>query len=474
MRSCGPKKTNDPRACPRVLLSGQYRVIASAALNLFWLLVEAVDPVGEVVVEEVDDRAERPGDGVGHVDILDLVDDAHDDGDIRDPDHTPEQQHDDHRHESLARAAADRCDGMGVGEQAEEQRGRAHLPRAEGDDVRRGAEEGDELRREQIHRHADQLRDDDGGDDAEARTLLGAVMQTGTEILADKGRQRHGEARDGQESEALQLGIRAVGGHGDLAEGVDVGLHDDVGKADDRVLHAGGQAVADDLAEHFAVDAQLLRLQLIDRALFHQMDEAQHHAHGLRDRRGDGRGPHAPAEAADEQQIEHDIGQRRDDEVIERPLAVAKRVHDARAHVVHDDGQHAEEIILEIRDRVRQDLRRGAHPAQERRRQQNAHDGQHDAAEQTQHHVGMNGLGYAAIVARAEVPRDRDACAHGKPRKEADEQEDERPGRTDGRQRLIAEKPTDDQRVRRIVKLLKDLTEEHGHGKLRDQLPRTY
>ena len=85
----------------------------------------------------------------------------------------------------------------------------------------------------------------------------------------------------------------------------------------------------------------------------------------------------------------------------------------------------------------------------------------------------MNGLGYVAIVARAEVPRDRDACAHGKPRKEADEQEDERPGRTDGRQRLIAEKPTDDQRVRRIVKLLKDLTEEHGHGKLRDQLPRT-
>lgn len=45
-----PEKTNDPRACPRVLLSGQYRVIASAALNLFWLLVEAVDPVGEVVV----------------------------------------------------------------------------------------------------------------------------------------------------------------------------------------------------------------------------------------------------------------------------------------------------------------------------------------------------------------------------------------------------------------------------------------
>ena len=43
---------------------------------------------------------------------------------------------------------------------------------------------------------------------------------------------------------------------------------------------------------------------------------------------------------------------------------------------------------------------------------------------------------------------------------EADEQEDERPGRTDGRQRLISQKPADDQRVRRIVKLLKQVA---GH-----------
>ena len=45
-----------------------------------------MDPVGEVVIEEIDDGAERPRDGIGHVDILDLVDDAHDDGDICDRD----------------------------------------------------------------------------------------------------------------------------------------------------------------------------------------------------------------------------------------------------------------------------------------------------------------------------------------------------------------------------------------------------
>ena len=48
-----------------------------------------MDPVGEVVIEEIDDGAERPRDGIGHVDILNFVDDAHDDGDICDRDASP-------------------------------------------------------------------------------------------------------------------------------------------------------------------------------------------------------------------------------------------------------------------------------------------------------------------------------------------------------------------------------------------------
>ena len=106
-------------------------------------------------------------------------------------------------------------------------------------------------------------------------------MKPCAEILADKSRQRHGEAGNGQERKALQLGVRAVGRHGDLAEGIDVGLDNDIRKTDDGVLHAGRQTVADDLAEHFAVDTQLFKLKLIDRALFHQVDHAQDHADGL-------------------------------------------------------------------------------------------------------------------------------------------------------------------------------------------------
>jgi len=297
-------------------------------------------------------------------------------------------------------------------------------------------------------------------------------VKPGTEVLPDKSRQRHGEAGNRQEREALQLGVRAVGRHGDLAEGIDVGLDNDVCKADDGVLHAGRQAVADDLTEHFAVDMQLFQLDLIDRTLLHQMDHAQDHADGLRDRRGDGSRPHAPMERADKQQIEHNIGKGRNDQIIERPLAVTEGVHDALAHIVHDDGQDANEVIPEVCDRVRQDLRRGAHPAQERRRQPHAHHRQNHAADQAQHHVRMDGSGHAVIVTRAKIAGDGHACAHGQAGKEADEQEDQRAGRTDGRQRLISQKPADDQRVRRIVKLLEHLTEEYRHGKLYDQLPR--
>ena len=55
----------------------------------------------------------------------------------------------------------------------------------------------------------------------------------------------------------------------------------DVCKTDHGVLHAGRKTVADDLAEHFAVDMQLFQLDLIDRTLLHQMDHAQDHADSL-------------------------------------------------------------------------------------------------------------------------------------------------------------------------------------------------
>ncbi len=87
----------------------------------------------------------------------------------------------------------------------------------------------------------------------------------------------------GRNAKPSSLGVRTVGRHGDLAEGIDVGLDNDICKTDHGVLHTGRKTVADDLAEHFAVDMQLFQLDLIDRTLLHQMDHAQDHADSLRD-----------------------------------------------------------------------------------------------------------------------------------------------------------------------------------------------
>jgi len=83
----------------------------------------------------------------------------------------------------------------------------------------------------------------------------------------------------------------------------------------------------------------------------------------------------------------------------------------------------------------------------------------------------MDGSGHAVIVTRAEIAGNGHTCTHGEAGKKADEQKDQRAGRTDSRQRLIPQKPADDQCVRRIVKLLEHLTEKYRHGKLYDQLP---
>ena len=73
----------------------------------------------------------------------------------------------------------------------------------------------------------------------------------------------------------------SAGCDGDFAEGVDIRLHDHVCKADDGVLNAGGKAIADDLPEHFAVDAEFCPMQVVFCRFFRQLYQAQNDADGL-------------------------------------------------------------------------------------------------------------------------------------------------------------------------------------------------
>ena len=195
-------------------------------------------------------------------------------------------------------------------QQAVEQCHRARLLHAEGDNAGGAVEKGNELTCPDVIAQADELGHHDGDDDTEPRAALGAVILLGAEVLTNERGAGHREARDGQEGEAFDLAVRAVGRHGEHAERVDLRLDDDIGKANDAVLHAGGKTVADDLAEHGAVEADVARRDGVDLTLFEQVDEAEHAARALRDDGRHGGGPHAPTEHANEEKVERNVDER--------------------------------------------------------------------------------------------------------------------------------------------------------------------
>jgi len=201
------------------------------------------------------------------------------------------------------------------------------------------------------------------------------------------------------------------------------------------------------------------------------MDKAEHDARRLRDRGRRRRRPDAPVEHRDEEQVEPDVEQRGENEVVERPPAVAQGVHDALADVVHHDRKRAVEVIAEILDCVRQNGGVGAHPDEEGRRIGNAHDGEEDAREKTERDVRVDGARDALPVARAEIAGDRDARAHRGADEKAHEQKNQVARRADCGQCFGAEIAAHNEGVRCVVELLKDLTQKDRDRKIRNESP---
>ena len=360
---------------------------------------------------------------------------------------------------------------MGEGQQKVEQRDGAGLQHAQGQHRRRFGEQADQRRSGQIRQYADDLGNDGRRQDAEPRTTAGPLLLSRAQVLADVGGDGHGEAGDRQEGEALDLGVRAVGRHGVLAEGVDVGLHHHVGQGDDGVLHPGGQAVAQNLPQQRAVDPQGAPAELENGALLGQVQQAQHHADRLGDDGGDGCRPHAPAEHAHKQQVKGDVGEGRDDQVVQGAAAVAQGVHDAGEGVVHNHRADPGKVAAEVADSVIHHLGVGLHPPQQRGGEAHAHGGEEDAAEQAQQHRGVDGAGHPVIVPRAEIAGDGHTRAGGRTGEEADHQEHQRARGADGGQGVIPQESADDQRVGGVIELLKELAEKNRDGKHADETP---
>lgn len=322
----------------------------------------AVEPVGPVVIDPKGNGAEQPGEGVDPIDHLDALGQRNGDGEERHPDHAPEDQHDCHGDHGLSGAAQQGGNGVGVGQQEEEERRGAGLLDAEADDLRVGVKSGDELRRKDKDQHADDLGQDDRGPNAKTRPLFGALQLSGSQVLAGESGECHGEAGDGEKSEPFDLGIGPAAGHGDLSKHIDVGLDHHVGKGDDGVLQAGGEPQPDDLPQHFAVKADFGQIQAIAVLGTHQLDEAENGADQLRDDRGDGRPLHPHVEEPDEYQVQHNVDERGDDQIIERMAAVSHRLEDTDRNVVEDKTEGAGKVKPQVEHRVPHDILGRSHP----------------------------------------------------------------------------------------------------------------
>ena len=346
---------------------------------------------------------------------------------------------------------------MGEGQCKVEQCLRPGLPYADGDDRRVIIEQGDGIGGHQQQRQSDKLCQQHGAGEAHPCPPLGPFILPCAQILPRKGGQRHGKGGDGQEHEALHLGVGAAARHGIGAEGIDVGLHHHVGDGDDGVLHTGGDALRRDLLEHRQLEADALGNQPIGAVRLHQLPEAQHGADHLAHHRGDGGAVDTPFQRSHEDQIQRHIGDGGDDEVAQGAAAVAHRLQNAHAGVVDDHKEAAHEVQSEILDGLGQHVLRRPHPHQDLGGQEDAHQRQQNAADHGEGQIGMHRRLQPIIALGAEIAADDNAGPHKQAHKKARHHKDEVPAAGHRRQSVLAHKFSYNDAVRRVIQLLTEI-----------------
>ena len=137
-------------------------------------------------------------------------------------------------------------------------------------------------------------------------------------------------------------------------------------------------------------------------------------------------------------------------------FAVTHGLHDAAAGVIHDKADAAREVDAHVERRLIEYVIRGAHPAEYRRSEAHADDGEQYARDNVESDVRMYRKLHLVVLARAVVARYRNARARGDAGEKADQQEHERTRGADGGERVVAEHVADYQRISRVVQLLEN------------------
>ncbi len=199
------------------------------------------------------------------------------------------------------------------------------------------------------------------------------------------------------------------------------------------------------------------------------MHHTKHDARRLRNYRRCRRRPDTPVKCADKQQIQHNVENRRKNQIIQGTPAVTQRIHNAAADIVQYHRQRAQKIIAEILHGIRHHLCICLHPSKEGRGKRNPRHRQYHPACNTKRQNRMNGTGNLLLVARSEKFGNHHAATHCRSHKKTYHQKNQRTRRSDRGKRVRPQKLAYNQRIRRIVKLLEHLTQENRQRKAQHQ-----
>ncbi len=272
----------------------------------------------------------------------------------------------------------------------------------------------------------------------------------------------------------LQNPVQLVGG-GDTGderdpEAVDDGLHDHPAHGDHRVLECHGQSEGHEPAAEGSLQLPVLpsQPQHLNPA---DMPDTVSSREALRDQCGDCRPLHAPAEAHDEQEIQHDIGQRGNHHGDQGLPAIAQGPQDSRRQVVHHDHRQPREQDTQIRHGNRTDLL--GRPEQrhhrshcrfaDQRQRRRAHSGQDDG-------IGDD-LPQLPVLARAEFLGHQDGEALGKALDDPQGQPVQPVHRPQRGQRIHPQHLAHHGGIHHGIHLLEDVPRHQGKGEQEQQLP---
>ena len=376
--------------------------------------------------------------------------------------HDAQPQRNHRQHDGHARLFQPAVDGVKQEEQADADIKHAFDAQIVHADIQNfGFARIDEQRQQRPRKDEDQ-RGNDGAEGKRkqrgfANALFHAIRLARACVLRDEGRKTVGKILRGRIGERVDLHACRERRHRRDAETVDQTLHKQNAEVHDRLLHARQHADARNAAQQRTIQPKGRPARPKGRKAERKVEHNARGGKPLRDDRCQRRAGNAPVEDDHEQQIERDVHHRGEQQEQQRRKGIADAAQNRREEIIEEREENAREDHQQVAGDIRHGFLRHAEQRDERVQQRIAerHQQQRQRRDETEG-VGHGGFQLLRVALAVELA-EHDAAAHAQAENKAGEQDHQRKRASDGCQSDIAQKTADNQRIRDIIELLKQV-----------------